>query len=487
MTNVETATPAKRGGKRQSGMLGDTLKEAVAHTSRARAAREKRVGAHERRAETVIRRNDLVPELVIVMRSVTELIAPTRRTRKYDAGDVMEMGNHLSAFGFVQPIVIGRDGRTIVDGELRLEGARWLGLEQVPCILLANHSRSEERALRLALNRLGQRRSWDMDALRVEIEELLIEEQPIELLGFDAVELDQIMVEEQADDEETVDIAEGPAVTRAGDLWILGDHRLLCGDAREATNYDVLMPGEQAQLILTDPPYNIAVSDIVSTQHAEFAFASGEMSDDEFAAFLTGFISAALPVLVKGAVVFAFMDWRQIELLLRAGRGTGLELLNIITWVKANAGRGSLYRSQHELVAMFKTHGEHKNRIQLGKRGRNRSNVWFAPGAGTAGSDARAFLKEHPTSKPVQLLVDAMLDVTDPGDIVIDAFGGSGSTLIAAERTKRRARVIEYEPRYCDLIVRRWEAANGGTALLAATSSSFADTAREREPVPGKR
>lgn len=240
------------------------------------------------------------------------------------------------------------------------------------------------------------------------------------------------------------------------------------------------MRNEQAQLLLTDPPYNIAISSIVSTKHREFAEASGEMSADEFATFLTDFLSASKSVMTDGAIGFVFMDWRQLELLLRAVRMREFELLNLIPWVKANAGMGSLYRSQHELIAMFKTSGTHKNRIELGARGRNRTNVWFAPGAGTMGSEAREMLGKHPTSKPVDMLADAIYDVTDPDDIVLDCFGGSGSTLIAAARTKRRARLIELDPVYCDLIIRRWQKETGKEALLELNGRSFPELEAER-------
>lgn len=462
--------------------LADPLREPLRDQSHTRTRAARRASEHERRAEFVSRRNDLLPALTIVTRPLAELVPYHRRLRKFSLDDIIEAANVITSKGFLQPIFISRDGRTILDGELRFEAARWLQLEEVPCIFTETLEPREERAVRIALNRLGQRREWDLGELRLELEELLIEEEPIDLLGFDSIELDQIMdAGDMSDEDEVPEPEPGPPITRPGDLWRLGEHRLICGDARDPTVLASLLGRDKVQLLQSDPPYNIAVSSIVSTRHREFAHASGEMSDDQFAEFLGEFLVAARNVMVDGAIAQIFMDWRQIEILLRVGRETGLELLNLVAWVKANAGMGSFYRSQHELIAVMKQPGEHKNRIQFGKKGRNRANVWFAPGAGTMGSEAREMLKEHPTSKPVQLLADAIIDVTDPADIVLDCFGGSGSTLMAAERTGRKARLIELDQAYCDVILRRWLTATGEEPTLIASGQCLSEVAAERQ------
>jgi len=466
----------------KSASLADPLREPLKAKSHARGRSDRRASEHQRRAETLTRRNDLLPALTVVNRPLADLVPYTRRLRRFGLDDIIEAANVIAAKGFLQPIFISRDGCTILDGELRFEAARWLQLEEVPCIYTGTLEPKEERAVRIALNRLGQRREWDLGELRLELEELLVEEEPIDLLGFDSIELDQIMDGGRDPGEDEVPEPEpGPPVTRTGDLWQLGEHRLICGDAREPAVLAELLAGERVQLLLSDPPYNIAISSIVSTRHREFAHASGEMTSDQFAGFLAAFLGAAREVMVDGAIAMVFMDWRQIELLLRVGREAGLELLNLVVWAKANAGMGSFYRSQHELVAVMKKPGEHKNRIQFGKKGRNRANVWFAPGAGTLGSDAREMLKQHPTSKPVQLLADALIDVTDPEDIVLDCFGGSGSTLMAAERTGRMARLIELDQTYCDVILRRWMKATGEEAVLPATGQSFTEIEAQRQ------
>lgn len=460
--------------------LIDPLKAGLKKRSKTRTAQSRKIAQHELRSDMVTRRNDLLPNLRLVMRPLTELLDYMRTLRPFDPGDVVEMANTISSKGFVSPVIVGRDGRTILDGELRVKAAHWLQLSEVPCIMLEHLTVAEERATRVALNRIGQRRQWDLEELKLELEELVIEEQPIDLLGFDNVELDQIMLDEEEEPGERVVTMLKAAVTQPDDLWLLGPHRVLCADALAPDSYAALMGDERAQVMLTDPPYNIAVSSIVSTAHEEFAQASGEMSDDEFSAFLLNFLTAATARLDPGAVAYVFMDWRQIDLLLLATRTLKMERLSVVAWVKSQPAMGSFYRSQHELVAVVKMPGDYNNRIQLGVNGRNRSNVWFSAGAGTGGSDAREMLGDHPTPKPVGTLVEALLDVTEPGDIVLDGFGGSGSTLIAAERCGRCARLIELAPKYCDLIVRRWEAETGEQALLERTGQSWVATAADR-------
>lgn len=461
--------------------FSDTLSATFQTRSRDRSKKLARIGEQERKV--LARRNALLPELTIELRDLKALVAPERRHRKFGLDDIIEAANVIASQGFLQPIVLGRDDR-IIDGELRYEAARWLQLDEVPCLVLSHLDRAEEKQVRIALNRLGQRREWDIEVLRTELEELILAERDIEALGLDTIELDQILIDPVpgGEEENVPEPEDGPVVTQLGDLWRLGNHRLLAGDATKEESYSQLMEGEQAQLLLADAPYNIKVSTIVSTRHREFVQGSGEMSDAEFEAFLAAFIRCCSDVMVDGAIAFLFIDWRQLERMLRAGREAGLELVNIISWIKANGGMGSFYRSQKEEIPMFRKPGQHKNRIKFGAKGRNRTNCWFAPGAGTLGTDSRAMLTQHPTSKPVALLVDAIVDVTDPGDIVLDCFGGSGSTLIACEKTRRSARLIELDCRYCDVILRRWMALTGEEPVLLATRQTLSEVIAEREP-----
>ena len=312
-------------------------------------------------------------------------------------------------------------------------------------------------------------------------------------LGLKPAEIDGLML---LDDDEDLAAGEAPApqpletaVSRLGDLWVLGDHRLAHGDARDAALYDQLMrPGEFAQLVLTDEPYNVAnVGHVTSNaDHREFAFAHGEMSREEFAGFNRQWMEAVLGRLVDGGLFATFIDWRSIDLVLACGRELGLDLINVVVWVKTNGGQGSLWRSQHELLPVFKKGDEpHINNVELGRHGRWRSNVWEYAGASSLGSDAREGLALHPTVKPRLLLEDALIDVTNRGDIVIDCFAGSGSTLVAAEATGRRCRAIEFDGPYCDVIIRRWSEMTGRDAVLEATGETFAEVeARRRDEGP---
>jgi DNA modification methylase len=274
-----------------------------------------------------------------------------------------------------------------------------------------------------------------------------------------------------------------PAVARVGDVFVLGRHRLACGDATDGQVWRRLMDGEeQARLLLSDEPYNVKIKGHVSgSGHREFAMASGEMSDAEFAAFNDGWIGVALPWLCDGAVLGTFIDWRGYPTVHAAAVKAGLIPLNLIVWGKTNAGMGSLYRSQHELLPLFKKgSAPHVNNIMLGQRGRHRSNLWTYPGASSLGSDARRGLQDHPTVKPTAMLEDALLDMTNRGDIILDPFLGSGSTLIACEKTGRICRGLELDPLYADVIIRRFEALTGVPAVLEETGERFVDLRARR-------
>jgi DNA modification methylase len=273
------------------------------------------------------------------------------------------------------------------------------------------------------------------------------------------------------------------AVARPGDMFQLGLHRLICGDATDPAVLARLMDGDpSARLILTDEPYNVKISGhVTGGAHREFAMASGEMSDAEFLAFNVAWIEAAKPHLCDGGVFGTFIDWRGLPTVHSAATKLGLMPLNLIVWAKTNAGMGSLYRSQHELLPLFKKgDAPTVNNVELGKKGRWRSNVWTYPGASSLGSDARRGLQDHPTVKPTAMLEEALLDITNRGDIVIDPFLGSGSTLIAAETTCRICRGVELDPLYIDVIIRRYEAATDQAATLLETGESFADLAARR-------
>jgi DNA modification methylase len=430
-------------------------------------------------------RNDVLPPLEICHPPLKDIHSSTRKVRLSDPTHVREVAATISALGFCVPLLVGKNN-VVIDGEVRLEAAKLLGLDHAPCVRIDHLTEDEQRVLRLAVNRLGEKGQWDLEELKIEFEELILVDAPIEISGFSLDEVDQIMIGDESTAAEQGPLEPGPgavAVTRLGDLFELGPHRLICGDATDPTVLARLTDGDPpARLILTDEPYNVPIAGHVSGgDHREFAMASGEMTDAEFLGFNVAWIGSALPHLCDGGVSGTFIDWRGSPIVHSAAAQLGLTPLNLIVWAKTNAGMGSLYRSQHELLPLFKKgDAPHVNNIELGKRGRWRSNVWTYPGASSLGSDARRGLQDHPTVKPTAMLEDALLDLTNRGEIVLDPFLGSGSTLIAADRAGRVCRGIELDPLYVDVIVRRYEAATGKAAILTETGETFAELAARR-------
>lgn len=330
---------------------------------------------------------------------------------------------------------------------------------------------------------------WDKDILRAELRELadLKLDFELEVIGFDDAAIETIILGGVGDVETArADVIPAPsadAVTRPGDVWQLGDHRLICGDALQSETLTVLLGDEAAAAVFTDPPFNVRVDGHVtkSGRHREFAMASGEMTDAEFTGFLGKVWAQIEQALVPGGLAYVCMDWRHMSHLLEGLVGRELEQLNLIVWDKVHGGMGSFYRSRHELIFLVKRQGgAHQNRVQLGKHGRDRANVWSYEGMSGTG-DGKARLRElHPTVKPVAMVRDALLDSTRKNDIVLDLFNGSGTTLLAAEMAGRRGRGIEIDPGYCDVAIARWEAFTGREARLAESGKTFAETRSER-------
>ena len=417
--------------------------------------------------------------------SPADLVGPARKVRRQEAAHIREVAASIAELGFCHPVLIG-SGNAILDGAIRVEAAKQLGLSRIPCVRVGHLSGAEQRLLRIALNRLGENGAWSLEDLKIEFEELIVEQAPIEISGFSAPEIDQILLGDDPPPHEPGPLAPEPgaiAVARDRDIFVLGEHRIVCGDATRRDVVAALMRDDgAARLVLTDEPYNVRISgNVTGGSHREFAMASGEMSGAEFLTFNLAWMKAALDHLADGGLFGAFIDWRGLPTVHAAATQLGLAPINLIVWAKTNAGMGSLYRSQHELLPLFKKgDGDHLNNIDLGRKGRWRSNLWVYPGASSIGSDARKGLKDHPTVKPTALLADALLDVTARGDVAIDPFLGSGSTLIAAERTRRRCRGVEIDPLYVDVIVRRYQAETGRAAILEATGETFAAVAARR-------
>lgn len=422
-------------------------------------------------------RNDLPPRLEFVERAPGELKAPARNARKLDPDHVAEVAAAITALGFCDPVLIDRDG-LVLDGTVRVEAAKRLGLPCIPCIVAGHLTASERKLLRLALNRLQEKGAWDLDELKLEFQELELEGAALDVTGFSGPEIDFVLLDEAPTSDASGPLTPAPdaeAVTRAGDLFRLGEHRLACGDGRDRALVRELVGEDLARLVLTDVPYNVPVQGHVSRgAHREFAMGSGEMSEAEFAAFNRAWIEAAVGHLRDGGILGTFIDWRGHPCVHAAALSQGLAGIALVVWAKTNPGMGSLYRSQHELLPLFKKgRAPHVNNVRLGRHGRPRSNLWTYAGASSIGSEARQGLSAHPTVKPTAMLVDALLDLTNGGDLVLDPFLGSGSTLLACEEVGRRCRGIEIDPLYVDLAIGRYEAATGKSALLEATGETF--------------
>ena len=420
--------------------------------------------------------HDLAPILVC-----TEELRPLgRETRRHPRRQIDKLAASLDEFGFVLPIIIDADSRVVAGWGL-VQAARQLGLPQVPAVTIADLDEAKLRLLRLALNRLGEDSSWDVDALTLEFSDVLALDTTVDLQisGFEMAEID-VRLRASADDEEDEipRIDQRSPITKPGDILVLDQHRIICGDALQVENYSRLLGDERAQMIFTDPPWNVPIEGHVSglgtVKHSEFAMASGEMSSVEFETFLTTALGLATRHAIDGSIHFVVIDWRHIKQLLGATADLYSEMKNLCIWNKSNAGMGSLYRSKHELVFVFKKgKAPHINNIELGRFGRHRSNVWDYPGQNTLSNSAKGKLSLHPTVKPVALVADTIRDCSNLNGIILDPFGGAGTTLIAAERTGRRARLIEIEPRFVDCTVRRWQQLTGRTAIHAETGVPF--------------
>jgi DNA modification methylase len=424
-------------------------------------------------------------ELNIRYRPLEDLSPSKRNARTHSKKQIRQIAESIEKFGFTNPILVARDG-SVVAGHGRLGAAAFLKLETVPTIVLEDLSDAELRAYMLADNKLALNAGWDTSLLALEMQGLLDLGFDLEVTGFSLAEIDLVLdgarssdaeAEEPAAEDEAVRLGSN-AVSRRGDLWQLGRHALICGDARERADYDQVTFGEPVDLIFTDPPYNCRIDGHVCglgrVKHREFAMASGEMSDSEFTDFLSTTLSLAAAKCKDGAIAYVCMDWRGMGALLIAGQSAFTEQKQLCVWNKTNGGMGTFYRSKHELVFVYKVGAApHTNSFGLGETGRYRTNVWDYPGISSPSSSRDADLARHPTPKPVSMVADAIQDCTRRGETVLDPFAGSGTTLIAAEICGRSARLIEFDPLYCDAIVRRFEQYTGQQAVLMTSGQTF--------------
>jgi DNA modification methylase len=418
---------------------------------------------------------DLKPRLV----PVAGLKPLGRATRKHPPAQIRKLAASLDRFGFVLPIVT--QGDRVVGGWALVVAAKQMGLTQVPAVSLTNLSEAELRALRLALNRLGEDADWDRKALAIELSEVLQLEPDIdlEICGFEIGEIATLLDDGGSQDEEflPVDVAATP-VTQSGDLWVLGDHRVFCGDALSPESYGRVLGSEKAEMMFTDPHYHVAIGGEISglgaIKRGGFAGAPGELSSAKFLAFLKTFFAHAASYSVDGAIHFVCVDWQHMKETIIAGEEIYGEPMDLCVWTKAKADPGLLYHAQHELIFVFKIgSGAHINNVAVGRNGRHRTNVWDYVSENALNSGTKGKVTPRSMITPVGMIADAMRDCSNRGGVVLDPFGAAGSALIAAERTGRRARVIELDPSFVDISIERWQRLTGGRARHGENGRPF--------------
>jgi len=418
--------------------------------------------------------------------ALTDLVPHDRNARTHSKKQLKQIADSITRFGFTNPVLV--DGNnSVVAGHGRIEAARLLGMAHVPVLRFEHMTETEKRAYVIADNRLAELAGWDNNLLASELEAIAELDANFELAltGFDPAEVEALLNSLEADPatEAPVEIDESePIITRLGDTWVLGDHLITCGDATDPEVYRRLLGDEKAQMVFTDPPYNVPVNGHIcglgKVQHEEFVMASGEMSEEEFTRFLTDVTANMAAFSCDGSIHYICVDWRHMRELLAAGGSSYAELKNLVVWNKDNGGMGAFYRSKHELVFVFKNgSGPHINNFGLGQHGRHRTNVWDYAGVNSMKAERDEELAMHPTVKPVAMVADAIRDCSRRGGIVLDAFSGSGTTIMAADQTGRRARAIELDPRYVDVAIRRWQKATGGKAILTGSEAAFDDLA----------
>jgi DNA modification methylase len=427
----------------------------------------------------------------IEWRSIASLRADPRNARIHSKKQIRQIANSIKALGFVGAALIDENG-TLLAGHARLEAAKLLDMDLVPTLQVTGLSEAQKRAFALADNKIGENAGWDREFLVRELGELATLLEPLHwdltLTGFEAAEIDALFADLEVGTPDPVDTplpVDKHAASRPGDLWVLGRHRLLCGDARSRSDLDRVMDGVRARMVFTDPPYNVRIADVQGRgriKHPEFAYASGEMSELQYTAFLEEALGNAARVSTDDAIHYVFSDWRHVVELGTVARRVYGAMLNLCVWAKTSAGQGSFYRSQHELVGVFQVgQNGHQNNIRLG---RNRSNLWTYAGMNSFGADRQGLLATHPTVKPITLVADAMRDCTTKGDVVLDPFLGSGTTILASEKVGRSGYGLECESKYVDVTIRRWEAYTKAEAVLDGDGRTYAEVKAERLAAP---
>jgi DNA modification methylase len=415
----------------------------------------------------------------------SELKPLGRETRRHPPSQIRKIAGSIRKYGFVLPILIDAQSR-VVEGWGVVQAAKQLGLEEIPAVCIADLSEAELRMLRVTLNKLPEYANWNAPELKLELCDIVQLDPQIALedSGLEVAELDTILHDDGLDQEDEVRPVDTQTrlISQLGDQFICGDHIIRCDDALNPESYAKLLGSNQAGMVFTDPPYNVPIDGHVTRSKSatghDFPMGKGELSSPEFRAFLATALGHLARFSCEGAIHFVCMDWRHTPELLAAGAIVFSELKNICVWNKSNAGMGSLYRSQHEFIFVYKVGtAPHINNIALGRYGRHRTNVWNYVSQSALSGTSKSKLSLHPTVKPVAMIADAIRDCSNPGDIILDPFGGAGTTLIAAERTGRRARLLELNPAYVDVTIQRWQRLTGKTAYHTETGRPLADAA----------
>ena len=423
--------------------------------------------------------------LAVQYTTISELRPYARNARTHSKHQIRQIAESIRVFSFTNPVLVDGKNR-IIAGHGRVEAAKLLGMTEVPTIRLDRLTEDQIRAYILADNKLAENAGWDKETLAIELQYLMTldcVDFDATITGFEVPEIDVILEDANGATSKEDDVPESlydqEPVTKPRDLWLLGKHRILCGNSLHAANYQTLMGSRRAAAVFIDPPYNVKIDGHATgngiVRHREFAMASGEMSEAEFLTFLNNSLRLLAQFSANNSVHYVCMDWRYVAELIAAGKQNYDEFINCCIWVKDNGGMGSFYRSQHELVLVFRKGRSHRNNVQLGQYGRYRTNVWQYPGIHTLSkqSEEGNLLALHPTVKPVAMVADAILDCTARGELVLDAFLGSGTTLMAAERVGRVCCGIEIDPLYVDVAIRRWQKCTGEAAIHAETDKRF--------------
>ena len=434
-------------------------------------------------------------ELKVETVDVSALRPYSGNARVHSRAQVAQIAKSLETFGFTNPILVSEE-LEIIAGHGRAAAAKLIGMEKVPVLRLSDLTPAERRAYVLADNKLALNAGWDREILAIELGGLIDLGFEVETTGFTLGEVEVILEEAESsrpDDtkdgvEDEIPVLQDTAGSALAMSGRQGATCLVCGDARDEKAYDALLGNERCDLIFTDPPFNVPIDGHVCgsgrIRHREFAMGVGEMTSAEFTSFLSQSLTPAATRCSDGAIAFVCIDWRHMEEMVVAGKAAFSELKNVCVWNKNNGGMGTFYRSKHEFIFVFKNgSAPHVNTFGLGETGRPRTNVWDYPGVSSVGPRRMEELAMHPTVKPTRLVADAIRDCSRRGDLVLDPFGGSGTTLIAAEKTGRSARLIELDPAYCDTILRRFERLTGKQARLLATNQKFEDVEDNRGAV----